>query len=108
MLLPSSSIYMQLYQYSLTAAVFSFTEISYDVNETAGPAIVVVELSGADLTFAINVTVETLGGGSATGTCVIICGLIRSQFMHIVITNNQRMQAKNCSLLISWHTQRFS
>ena len=75
------------------------------MNETAGPAIVVVELSGADLTFAINVTVETVGGGSATGTCVFICGLIRS---HIVITNNQRTQVKNCSLLISWHTQRFS
>ena len=60
-----------LYQYHLTAAVFSFTEISYDVNETAGPAIVVVELSGADLTFAIDVTVETVGGGSATGTCYL-------------------------------------
>ena len=71
-LLPSSSIYTcNFYQFPLTAAVFSFTETSYDVSEDAGPAVVVVELSGADLTFAIDVTVLTVGGGSATGTCYL-------------------------------------
>ena len=41
------------------------------MNEAAGPAVVIVQLSGADLTFAIDVTVETIdtgaGSGSATG-----------------------------------------
>ena len=50
-----------------TVAEFSFTSISSDVDEHAGPAVKVVELSGCSLTFAINVTVETVGGGSATG-----------------------------------------
>ena len=60
---------MQFYQFPLTAAVFSFTETSYDVNENAGTAAVTVELSGADLTFPIDMTVETVAGGTATGTC---------------------------------------
>ena len=51
--------------------MFSFTETSYDVSEDAGPAVVVVELGGADLTFPIDVTVESVGGGSATGTCYL-------------------------------------
>ena len=51
--------------------MFSFTEASYDVSEDAGTAVVVVELGGADLTFPIDVTVETVGGGSATGTCYL-------------------------------------
>ena len=59
------------YQFPLTAAVFSFTETSYDVSEDAGPAVVTVELGGADLTFPINVTVETIAGGTATGTCYL-------------------------------------
>ena len=59
------------YQFPLTAAVFSFTETSYDVSEDAGPAVVVVELSRADLTFPIDVTVETVGGGSATGSYML-------------------------------------
>ena len=48
-------------------AVFSFTATSYDVDEQTGPALKVVELDGCNLTFSIDVTVETVGGGSATG-----------------------------------------
>ena len=51
--------------------MFSFTETSYDVSEDAGPAVVTVELSGADLTFPIDVTVETVAGGTAIGTCYL-------------------------------------
>lgn len=57
-----------LYDYP-TEAVFSFTQASYDVNESAGSAAVFVMLGQADLTFAIDVTVQTIdtGSGSATG-----------------------------------------
>ena len=55
-----------------TVAIFSFTSTSYAVDEQAGPAVMVVELGSCDLTFGIDVTVETVGGGSATG---ILLGL---------------------------------
>ena len=41
--------------------------MSYDVDESALIATVVVELSSAELTFAIDVTVETVSGGTTTG-----------------------------------------
>ena len=75
--------------------MFSFTETSYDVSEDAGPAVVVVELGGAHLTFPIDVTVETIAGGTATGTCY--CGLIPSQFMHMLViveTIHQRIHVE--------------
>ena len=49
-------------------AVFSFTATSYDVDEQAGPAVMVVELSGCDLTFSIDILIDTVGAGSARGT----------------------------------------
>ena len=58
-----------------TVAVFSFTSTSYAVGEHAGPALKVVELGGCDLSFAIDVTVNTVGGGSAIGTveAIVVC-----------------------------------
>ena len=58
---------IRMRNYHPTAAVFSFTQTSYDVDEGAGNAAVAVELSGADLTFPVPVTVETVLGGSASG-----------------------------------------
>ena len=40
----------------------------HTVDEDAGPAVVMIELVGGELTFDIVVTVETTGIGSATGS----------------------------------------
>ena len=38
-----------------------------NVNEGDGSAVVVVELRGTEIAFDLEVTVQTIGGGTATG-----------------------------------------
>ena len=59
----------------------SVAPILNDVNEAAGFALVRVELGGAILTSAFEVTVQTIAGGSATGnnTCSVMYE-VRSQY----------------------------
>ena len=59
----------------------SVAPILNDVNEAAGFALVRVELGGAILTSAFEVTVQTITGGSATGnkTCSVMYE-VRSQY----------------------------
>ena len=50
-------------------AIFELFPSTSDVNEASGPASVSVRLaaSSGELTFDIDVTVETVSGGTATG-----------------------------------------
>ena len=53
-----------------------------DVNESDGFALVRVELNGAMLASAFEVTVQTITGGSATGNACVV----RSQYYAITIS----------------------
>ena len=50
-------------------AIFELFPPTSDENEASGPASVFVRLaaSSGELTFDIDVTIETVGGGTATG-----------------------------------------
>ena len=56
-------------------AVFSFTQTSYNVVEGNESAAVIVELSGCDLDFDINVTVLTIDVGPRSGNATGIVNI---------------------------------
>ena len=64
--------------YCSAVAIFELFPSTSNVNEASGPASVFVRLvvSSGELTFDITVTIETIGGGTATGE--FICKLATS------------------------------
>lgn len=56
---------------SHTVAIIQLSPTSYTVNEDVGDAVVTVELVTGVLAFDIEVSFETVTGGSATGKTII-------------------------------------
>lgn len=54
---------------SIPVAQFRYSQPTYVVEESNGPAVPAIELVFGTLTFAIDVDVATVAGGSATGMC---------------------------------------
>ena len=52
---------------SIPVAQFRYSQPTYVVGESNGPAMPAIELVFGTLTFEINVDVTTVAGGSATG-----------------------------------------